>query len=269
MDPVAPALTMIFYSVATRHQNDLKAFWQTMSFQEAEHVEYWEELLDLAKEGMIPQVFDKPFEVKKELEGIYLKANELLTHAPQVSTLLEAFMLAYKLEFYVLHPAFGSLFHFIHTVSTEKSPEDDYESHLSSLANHLSKYGAMTPQLELISEIIVNLWRRNCELVHQSHTDPLTEVHNRRGFFHVVTPLAYLAKNLNRWVQGDALVDLVCIPLIASIAFGFYALTGVLRMLSPSQMLFMAQNDSLAMVPLYFAGLIAYGKAVKLCFAMI
>lgn len=178
-------------------QSDLGSYWQTMALQEKEHVKYWKELLDLAREGVIPQVFDKPYEIRKQLESLLLKNKDVVAQCTTVKRAVDAFRIAYQLEFNMLHPAFSSLFHFVRVGASESSPWDNYESHLSSLSNHLARYGAMTPDLDFIGEMVASLWHRNCELVLQAHIDPLTEVHNRRGFFHVVIPLAHLAQRMH------------------------------------------------------------------------
>lgn len=173
---------------------EAKTFWHTMSLDEKDHVLYWEDLIELATKGMIPQVFDKPYEVRRDLEALKLKLNEIIAESKSIQDPTGAFLVAYKVEFAMLHPAFETLFHFIRSTKSDRSPEDNYANHLSNLVNNLGRLGKTTDEMELLGEMITRLWNRNRDLVVQTHTDPLAEVHNRRGFYHVMVPLAYLAQ---------------------------------------------------------------------------
>ncbi len=188
----------IYQALSQRFEEpEMRSYWQTMALDEQEHVEYWKELLELARKGMVPQVFDKPYEIRKQLESLILKNRDVVGQCATINNAVDAFRIAYQLEFNILHPAFSSLFHFVRIGAGESSPWDSYEKHLSSLSNHLARFGAMTPDLDFIGEMVSSLWNRNCDLVLQAHIDPLTEVHNRRGFFHVVIPLAHLAQRMH------------------------------------------------------------------------
>ena len=57
---------------------ELSLFWEDLSKDEKDHVSYWHKLLGMADEGMVPQVFENPVAVKKELEGILPKVFKIL-----------------------------------------------------------------------------------------------------------------------------------------------------------------------------------------------
>jgi diguanylate cyclase (GGDEF)-like protein len=190
--------------------SQLGAFWRHMAGEEREHVVFWRGLLSLAQQGMIPQVFDDPYQVMQELESVEARVRRLQEQCacpPQVNTI---FVVAYRLEFYLLHPAFTTLFHYAASLSETTglaSPEDTYEAHINYFLEALARWGSSSPELELAGEILLRLWRENRLLAWQSSTDQLTQVFNRRGFFRVVEPLLHLAKRQGGAV-GALMVDL-------------------------------------------------------------
>ncbi|MFH1035883.1 MAG: GGDEF domain-containing protein [Pseudomonadota bacterium] len=190
--------------------SELGAFWRHMAGEEREHVVFWRGLLSLAQDGLIPQVFDDPYQVSQELESVETRVRRLQERRacpPQVNT---TFVVAYRLEFYLLHPAFTTLFHYAGTLSQStglSSPEETYEAHINYFLEALARWGNSSPELELAGEILLRLWRENKRLAWQSSTDQLTRVLNRRGFFRVVEPLLHLAKRQGALV-GALMVDL-------------------------------------------------------------
>ena len=186
---------------------DIKTLWDNMANDEEEHISYWKELLDLAKRGMVPQVFDNPLRVGETVTSLQSKIAELSQQSLQVEDPLRAFLLACRLEFWILDPAFSTLFHYLGDINSQISPETQYKAHLNRLIDFVKSHPSSTPEIELLSESIVSLWQRNRELVIQSQTDTLTGVHNRRGFFNIITPLCYLAQR-NDYVVAIMMIDI-------------------------------------------------------------
>jgi diguanylate cyclase (GGDEF)-like protein len=190
--------------------SELAGFWRHMAAEEREHVVFWQELLSLAQEGMVAQVFEDPYQIAQELESVEDRVRGLQAQCscpPEVNT---TFVVAYRLEFYLLHPAFTTLFHFAAGLTENTglaSPEETYEAHINYFLEALARWGSSSPELELAGEILVRLWRENKLLAWQSTTDQLTQVLNRRGFFRLVEPLLHLAKRQGATV-GALMVDL-------------------------------------------------------------
>ena len=97
---------------STYSSEELGSFWKEMAKEEEEHVTFWEGLLPLAQQGAIPQIFDRPFEVKAALENSKKAVMELKEDCATTSHANKGFLIAYRLEFYLLHPAFELLLHF-------------------------------------------------------------------------------------------------------------------------------------------------------------
>ncbi len=171
----------------------MKEFWLEMSEEENMHIAFWLRFKDLAEKWNLPDVFENPEEIIYELESIIPKAEKLLERCKKQKDLISSITLAYRLEFYLLHPAFEVLFHFLGSAVGAPNPEDTYEQHINKIIEMLNRNAETTPELELLGETLQRLWQENKKLAHQVSTDSLTNVLNRRGFFTMATQMAHLA----------------------------------------------------------------------------
>ncbi|MEF9425655.1 MAG: GGDEF domain-containing protein, partial [Candidatus Mariimomonas ferrooxydans] len=110
-------------------------------------------------------------------------------------------------EFYMLHPAFETLFYFLKTVSVGKTPEDKYDIHIERFIKAINKYGTETPELEILGETLRRLWYESKQLTAQSFTDSLTSLLNRRGLTHSINILARLSER-NKYTVGVMMIDI-------------------------------------------------------------
>lgn len=190
----------VYDRLAAARDDGPRELWRELASKEREHVEYWRTLLSLSKEGAIPQVFDDAAGVIPELEGIAGKVNSLLDQAGRDGRrggreeVSRAFVVAYRLEFYLLSPSFSTLFRFLEDMPGDASPEDEYERHLETLYEGARAYAGSTPEVGLLGEMVRRLWRENRELARQSIVDPLTQVYNRRGLWRTLFQLAHFAR---------------------------------------------------------------------------
>jgi diguanylate cyclase (GGDEF)-like protein len=174
--------------------DDLKRFWSEMSSEEKALCGFWRKLLDRVEHHPIPKVFDDPESVLHELTDIRNRAVELRESYHESPEKYHPFVLALRMEYYLLHPAFETLYHFAHTVSGEENPGEHYDVHLNRLIDMIHAQSSLTPEIELLSDIMQKLWAQNRELALQSNIDELTGVFNRQGFFNALQPLAHLAQ---------------------------------------------------------------------------
>lgn len=199
----------VFYRKLSKieKKRGLLDFWKSMASDETEHIGYWNQLLSLAEEGMIPQVFEKPHKVTDELKVISKKVDILLKQSESSLSIKDAFLLTYRLEFYMLHPAFETLFYFLKTVSGKKPPEDKYDLHIERFIKAINKYGTEAPELEILGETLRRLWYEGKQLTVQSFTDSLTNLLNRRGLTHSINILARLSER-NKYTVGVMMIDI-------------------------------------------------------------
>ena len=189
------------------NEPELSIFWLEMAKEEAMHVSFWKQAQQIKEFSGLPEIFDQPDEVISELRKALSSSQELLRTCEEGFNLSKAFVLAYRMEFYLLHPAFKMLFLLLRPMAGGQSPEDEYESHIAKFIDTLFKHGGVTPELELLGETLQRLWKENKILALQATRDDLTEIYNRRGFFAVSMQLAYLAQR-NGSMIGVMMADL-------------------------------------------------------------
>ena len=189
------------------NDNRLSAFWQKMSVAEADHVSFWERAEKSEAVFSMPSLFEQPENVISELRSALTKSRELLKNCKQDFSQSKAFIIAYRMEFYLLHPAFEMLFHLLGPTAGGPNPEDDYESHIEQFIIMLNEYGGISPELELLGETLQRLWKENKHLAIQSTHDDLTGVLNRRGFFSLSVQFAHLAQRTDSTI-GVMMLDL-------------------------------------------------------------
>ena len=187
--------------------DELKVFWHGMSEDEKRHIGFWQRLKRLAEEHTLPQVLDDPEGTREELKKIKRRTVLLLNRFERSRSIHDAFILAYRLEFYMLHSAFEILFHNLRVASGEDSPEDDYELHINRFVQMLTKHGQTTPELELLGETLQRMWQENRRLAHLSFSDSLTGLQNMRGFTSLCRQLSFLAHRDSKKV-GIMMIDI-------------------------------------------------------------
>ena len=185
----------------------LAAFWEEMSQEELDHISFWKHTEQIEALSGLPIPFEHPEKIIAELESSFLRARELLYSCDLECSVSEAFTIAYRMEFYLLHPAFEMLFLMLKPSEGMKSPEDAYESHIDAFISMLEKQDDVSPELELLGETLQRLWRENRRLARHSTRDDLTGVLNRRGFFTIALQFANLAQR-NKLLVGAMMIDL-------------------------------------------------------------
>jgi diguanylate cyclase (GGDEF)-like protein len=186
---------------------ELRVFWKEVSEDEEEHVDFWKKLLPLAEDRMLPQVFDDPERTRAELQEISARVDQLLEKYESSLSTRASFLLASKMEYYMLHPAFETLFYFMDRLSGKNGAEENYQRHLDKFVSMFRKYEDSSPELLLIGKTLRRLWRSNHQIVSQPSMDEVTGILNRKGFFNVIRPLLYLAQR-NRYNVGFLIVDI-------------------------------------------------------------
>jgi diguanylate cyclase (GGDEF)-like protein len=179
----------------------LKEFWGKMVDDGKSHLEYWQQLQELAKKQELPDAFDNPDTILSELSERYKSIHALKDHWQSDRTVANAFVIAYRLESYKLHPAIRTLFHYYRPITTGAAPGESEkhvveidETNISTFVEALQKYGEVTPELELIGETLQRLWDQNKKLSRYSMLDDLTGLLNRRGFLLMARQIASLSK---------------------------------------------------------------------------
>jgi len=179
----------------------LKDFWKKMVDDGTSQLEYWEKLKVLAKNRELPNAFDNPAIVETELTGRYENIRSLKDRWKADQSVTNAFVIAYRLESYKLHPAIRTLFQYYRPMTDGTVPKESEvqeveidETNINTFVEALHKYGEVTPELELIGETLQRLWDQNKKLSRYSMLDDLTGLLNRRGFLLMARQIASLSK---------------------------------------------------------------------------
>ena len=186
---------------------DLKGFWQDIADKNEQHLLYWDRLLNWAEKGMLNNLFDNPQKTLKELTGLEKKVHDLVDSCAQVRRKKKAFTMAFKLEFYLLHPAFETLSQYVATFNGDAGSEFSYERFVNRLFDALQQNELGTLELELVGEVIHRLWKENRRMAFLSNYDELTGIFNRRGLFNAITHLAHLPQR-NENTVGVLMIDI-------------------------------------------------------------
>ena len=176
---------------------EVSAFWLRTAEEAWSLASYWEGAIPLAGRGMLPQIFDRPGNVRDELVTIIGKMIEMLS---EVDLCLKdpsfAMTMAFKVEFYSIHRALVPLINLMKAInSTDTCPYDHFPEKLDAfLAMFKSKCHFIKPEMQLLAETIQRLWKDNMALSRECYFDELTCLLNRRGFYNAALPLLTLAK---------------------------------------------------------------------------
>jgi diguanylate cyclase (GGDEF)-like protein len=187
---------------------DLAAFWSRMAVEEKSHVENWKGVLKAVRAGKFSQIFDDAQKILLELEARFRKIQALAGRIERGASLSEQFCLAYRLEFYVLHPALERLWRFYGILEGNAvSPEKGYELHIGNFISAMRRFGVASQELELLGESMHYMWEQLKALGRETDEDELTKVLNRRGLFNAMRALANFAHR-NRFACGMMFIDL-------------------------------------------------------------
>jgi len=181
---------------ASAQDDALQTFWGKMLEGEKQLVVFWESLLPLIQAGMIPDIFDDPERIQQELTRHHERAMGFSSNLATEMAPKDMFILAFRLEYYLLYPVFEILFDFareLRLVSASGGNWGDPKSHVSDLFEGVTRFCGASPEMELLGETMKMLWMENRRLATTINTDPLTGLMNKRGFFNASKPLMDLA----------------------------------------------------------------------------
>ena len=183
-------------------EDELKLFWKQMSLDEKRHIAYWEAARHYINNNPVENPFDDPASLIIELESIEKQAETLFDKAKTTREISDSFLMAYRMEFYALHPAFQVLFQNIGISGDKISPEDDYEDHLNKFIKAFLKYGDGNPELELAGDLLKRLFVDNKNLARQ-----LTTVKQLRGLLPICSNCKSIRDDQGYWNKIEAYIN--------------------------------------------------------------
>lgn len=152
-------------SEVSGHQG-IRDFWKSMSLQETGHVQYWIRLVELEEQGAFLNVFDHPEITARELEKLSVQIDALIK-AGLPEDPVQAMLLAYRLEFMMMHPAFPALFLVMDKKTGDLSPERSYKEHIGGLIDQARRLGMSSPEFEMIGDLMDRQWTVSQDLARR------------------------------------------------------------------------------------------------------
>lgn len=176
-------------------QDDARRFWDTVASETNHHSALCERLnAPLADGGAVPLVIYKPAETREELEMIGKNLDEQFELYQASPTPEAACLLGFRIQLYLLHPAFASLCRMTKDVTGADVNDMGYGRYLRSFIDGIGTCGMATAETELLGEALFRLWNEARQLATQSHVDALTGLLTRAGFFKAASAMAYAAQ---------------------------------------------------------------------------
>jgi hypothetical protein len=144
-----------------------RAFWWEVAEDERRHAAYWNGLLTWEARGAFPDVFDHPAKTRDDLEAMKLAVDRMLSEGKNFADTCTAILVAFRLESFMLHPAFCIMFRALKEETGDKSPEDDYQEHVDKFSRFVRKSLPHRPEMEIIGEMLSRMWEHGRELAKQ------------------------------------------------------------------------------------------------------
>jgi diguanylate cyclase (GGDEF)-like protein len=184
-----------------------RRFWESVADETRHHSAVYERLRTAGENEPLPLIIYKPAETFEELEMIGKCIDEQVERYAEAPSPEAACLLAFRMQLYLLHPAFASLCRLTKDATGEDPADIGYGRYLRRFIDGIGSCGLATAETELLGEALFRLWNEARQLAAQSHFDALTGVMNRAGFFKAVGPLAHAAQRSGSNV-GVMLIDL-------------------------------------------------------------
>ena len=102
----------------------LKSFWNKMVDEGQSRLEYWDRLKALPEFDELPDAFDDQDKVVHELGQRADQIHSLQQQWEEDQTVGSAFVIAYRLESYKLHPAMRTLYQYYRPMTDGTLPEE-------------------------------------------------------------------------------------------------------------------------------------------------
>ncbi len=140
----------------------LAALWRQMAADEARHVEIWSQALRRWADRSVAEVLGKPGRLARDLAVLEFRVAELLAEPPGPDP-ARAFLVAYRLEFYLLDPGMDVL---LLLASGEKGGgvDGEYARHIERLVRGFERYRGGDPMAALAGEMLGQLWSQSRSL---------------------------------------------------------------------------------------------------------
>lgn len=181
-------------------------FWEDVIKDETAHIHFWETAIRLNRQGDLFVIDNLPRKYRRLL-AMRRTLSRLQRSFQDYGSPEKELLHAYRTELYLFDPAFISTLQTVSSISGKISRQ--YENHTMKFIHAMRCFGdkKSSTTVDVLGEILNNLYEVNQRLFRESVTDPLTELLNRRGFFNTALPFLALAER-NRYLCAVLMIDL-------------------------------------------------------------
>jgi len=186
---------------------EISAFWQNVVKDEAFHIEFWNKALAFIQTSCVHVIIDNPDETIQALDRMSTKIRTLLLKLENDGSSEQKLLSAYTVEAYLFDPAFMAIFDAFRFLC--RDIENQYREHIEKFSAALERFHhhLIPAQIQILNDLMLNLYTLNHKLFREAVTDPLTGLLNRRGFFNTAKPFLNLAAR-NHVPLGLVMMDL-------------------------------------------------------------
>lgn len=160
---------------------ELKRTFMHLGAEEKVHVQWWSDLLDAWKAGLVPDLASE-HELLGRLREL---GDEVSVAIPDDFTRLttdQMLDVAAHLEFYMLDPVFGELLDLTGPGSAH-SHREAYSRHVMRLVKAIEEHHSQTDLARFLARVLVRTFRDQKRLASLATHDQLTGMYNRRGLY--------------------------------------------------------------------------------------
>jgi len=178
----------------TTLSEDQKVFWMDISSEENSHLEYWERLLNLEKRGILANPFDHLYEAKAEFDIMLGKIEAFQANKTAYTTILDAILLAFQMESFMLHPAFFVFFRAFKEEVGGNSPEDEYGQHIKKFVQFVEKHLAGNREIRQIGDMLLRMFSYAREVANQ-----FEQIKTLKGFIPICASCKRIRDDQGYW----------------------------------------------------------------------
>lgn len=185
---------------------ELTAFWNDVIRDETMHIHFWESALHLNNQSSLFTIDNLPEKLRR-LSQMKRNLCKLMRAFHDYGSPEKELLQAYLIELYLFDPAFISILQTVSSIS--KKIRTSYGKHTMKFIRAMRQFGEKKTHttVDILGEILNNLYEVNQRLFTESVTDPLTGLLNRRGFFNTALPFLALSER-NRYLCAVLMLDL-------------------------------------------------------------
>ena len=159
---------------------ELAAFFARMAEDEAQHTDWWQELLDAWEHGLLPDLVNDTTGLTRRLTEVYAELEAIDLDSLGSLDIEQMLALAARVEFFMIDPVFGELIDLTEPARAGRR-HAIYQVHVQRLVNEISRRFPADSLAAVLAASLTRAWTDTMRLSAYATHDPLTGLYNRRA----------------------------------------------------------------------------------------